>query len=1091
MPPLTPLLNAKLRRIAHEYQRGQQLRRRVRAGLVFLVLLAFLTVALPLSEALELPFVAPCVVAVFVFVFVYARWLRRPQRRALAVGEVAQLVDQHYPELENLVVSSVEFSREEYSAPSEWIVAQVLENADWHSRDIKVSTLANSRSTRQLRLSAMLLWSVGFVAFLLLVLPLDFARLRAGFFVPIAYLELPFIVEPGDVRVRYGSEQTVWVRGADPELSGALRWRRRGGNWQSAALLPGRAAGVHHFRLRDLVGDVEYQVQLGTRRSPSYRISVWMPPAVEAVHLRYTYPAYLGIAPREVVDGGHITALAGTQVELEVAVNKELVAAGLALESGDFLDLSQDEPHLWTGKIVLERDDVYRIVLRDKDGNENDMPTSYRIVASEDEPPELRVRFPRGDTEATALEEIAFSFVVSDDYGLGAYGLEYEVAGREKVRLSLGSEGVEAVEVEGEYLLALEELDLRAGDLLTWALWAEDQKPGRSAYETLGDPYFIEVRPFYREYSEAISDEGTGSGGADEGRAAEQKQVIIATWNLRRDANALDPAEFGVRNGRIATAQEEVLSAATAQGPAPGREHVVAGLRGEVAAALEALAHAGEPDSIATSIASLTRAMTHQQRAYHYLLQLAPAERQVTQNSGGQGGGGGRSDSARDRELEALETARRRDFREEASTLAEQMQAAEEARDGLEELARRQEFLNEDMAALVSELQSEDGEVRAEAERRLEELRSEQQRVLEALDQVGGRVAGGELDAGQRAEARQQLEQARRQMERSAEELERGETQRARAAGRRAQEALSRAERDLDQLSRDGMARRLEQLGAGLDSLRERQAVAAKGQRSEGNELGSAQEALAEDFARFMGEAGELAERSGQDLLARKLGDWLRQTSRQGIYEDLRESSKQARYGASVQTLEEEVDRKLALARARLDSLQHYLATDDLDARRKALAQIRDLASDLERRGAGAAGEDSQGRGGGEEGDEQSETGRSASGIGDYRAWSGNLRDARELLPEDSAARQMLGGISEGLAELGRGGEGAKALPQYDLVFERAILPLQRASAVLEREIEILRGAREVPPIDANEVPPRYRQQVAEYFERLSEMKGE
>jgi DNA repair exonuclease SbcCD ATPase subunit len=102
--------------------------------------------------------------------------------------------------------------------------------------------------------------------------------------------------------------------------------------------------------------------------------------------------------------------------------------------------------------------------------------------------------------------------------------------------------------------------------------------------------------------------------------------------------------------------------------------------------------------------------MTHQQRAYHYLLQLAPQDRQVTQGNSAQGSGGG--GSVRDRELEALETSRRRDFREEASTLAEQMQAAEEARDGLEELARRQEFLNEDMAALVSELQSEDEAVR-------------------------------------------------------------------------------------------------------------------------------------------------------------------------------------------------------------------------------------------------------------------------------------------------------------------------------------------------------------------------------------------
>ena len=1153
--PLPPMLEAKLRQVAREHRRRLQLRLRLRVGFFLLALFAFLAAALWLSELAQWPFIIPCALVFFVAVLAARYWLRPPQRRDLAIEEVAQLVDQHYPELENLVLSSVEFSREGYRAPSEWIVARVLENADWHSRDIAVDELANTHSLRRLKTGGLLLWSLVVALLVFAVGQVDFARIRAGFFVPIAYVELPFVVEPGDVRVRYGGEQTVWVRGADPELSAALRWRRAQGPWQSASLLPGRVDGVHHFRLRDLLDDVEYQVQVGPRRSPSYRIEVWMPPQVEGVALRYKYPHYLGLAPREVLDGGHITALVGSEVELEITVNKELHAAALVFESGVQLALRQSSARSWTGQFSVQSDDYYRIELRDKDGNENEMPMRYRVVAAIDEPPALKVHFPRGDDEATALEEIDFSFSVSDDYGLRAYGLEFEIAGREKVRIALGAENATETEREGEYLLALEELNLRAGDLLTWTLWAEDYKPDRSAYETLGDPYFLEIRPFSRDYSEAISDEGgaAAQGGANGGPAADQKQIVIATWNLRRDAETLDEAEFLARRERIEGAQGEVLESAAEQRSPPGREGLVVALRDEVTGALTALANASEPDSTA----ALTRAMTHQQRAYHYLLQLEPEDRQLTQSNRGQGSGGGSGDnSARDRELQALETSRRRDFREEASTLGEQMQAAEEARDSLEELARRQEFLNEDMAELVADLQSEDEEVRAEAQRQLAELRSEQRRALEALDRMGGQVASGALEAGQRAELRQQLEEARRQMERSAEGLERGETQRARAAGRRAQESLQRAERELDQLSRGGLAQRLEQLGSGLDSLRMRQGAVAKESAVPGGDSAVKQEALAEDFARFMGEAGELAERSGQDLVARKLGDWLRQTSREGIYEDMRESSRQARYGASVQTLQQEVGRKLALARTRLDSLQRYLALDDLDARRKALAQLRDLSAQAMDGGRGRGGaqdnidqQDSLGRGGaedrGEEGNSASENRREGQGVaasgdlqddrdgaqsragrngstagdgeeaegvaagagerapavgnaaggagtsglprGDIRVFREALRDARELLPEDSAAREILGNLSESAA----GYQEDKALPQYDLLYERAALPLQRAAEVLEREIEVLRGEREVPPTDGREVPPRYRQQVAKYFERLAELEGE
>jgi hypothetical protein len=107
---------------------------------------------------------------------------------------------------------------------------------------------------------------------------------------------------------------------------------------------------------------------------------------------------------------------------------------------------------------------------------------------------------------------------------------------------------------------------------------------------------------------------------------------------------------------------------------------------------------------------------------------------------------------------------------------------------------------------------------------------------------------------------------------------------------------------------------------------------------------------------------------------------------------------------------------------------------------------------------------------------------------GDIRVFREALRDARELLPEDSAAREILGDLSESAAGYQ---QEDKALPQYDLLYERAALPLQRAAEVLEREIEVLRGEREVPPTDGRQVPPRYRQQVAKYFERLAELEGE
>ena len=56
--------------------------------------------------------------------------------------------------------------------------------------------------------------------------------------------------------------------------------------------------------------------------------------------------------------------------------------------------------------------------------------------------------------------------------------------------------------------------------------------------------------------------------------------------------------------------------------------------------------------------------------------------------------------------------------------------------------------------------------------------------------------------------------------------------------------------------------------------------------------LGASKEKLAEDFKAMMEEASELAARAGQtqELMSRRLGDWMRETSKGGVYEDIQET---------------------------------------------------------------------------------------------------------------------------------------------------------------------------------------------------------
>ncbi len=1080
-------LEQKLGEIALQYARRQRLRGRVRFGGAFLGLLLALGLALYLLEGTPIPPVVPSGITLVLLAILWVRWLYYPLRQRISRKQIALFIDEHNPELENLTVSSVEFSQEDYDAASDWMVEHVLEDAKTLAEKAPLSDLVDRDLLKRLAVAGACLWlaAVGVLGVYLYRWDLKWD----GFFSWRTYEGAPFAVEPGNIRVRLGVDQVVWVTTDASDQRRAIRWRTPGGDWQSGALLPSSSDGVFYFQLRNLQEDTEYQVQVGRRRSEVYTVRVWTPPEVVSITLTYHYPDYLGLPSREAPDGGDITAPEGTEVDLDVEVNTPLSNATLMLASGERVGLSEVATLVWHGRLSVTRDDKYHIELRNPEGEESEYNREYRIVAKEDKPPEVQIRFPRGDDEATALEEIPFGFSVSDDYGLKGYGLQYEVAGRTPVRMDMSRGETGLTEANGDYLLALEGLDLSAGDFITWTIWAEDGKPGREAFELLGDPYFLEIRPFNRSFSEAVSNQGGEAGAGGQREATNQKQVLIATWNLRKTAKDLDEQEFDERRSAIFEAQQEVLASALEnRSGGTQRQALIAGLQEEVAGALEALAEAAFP----SPERSLSDALGHQQRAYHYLLQLEPDRVAVMQSRGAGGAGGGAQ-----RELDGLELTQRRDFREAASTLKEQLAETEQARNRIEELAKRQAFINNDIARLISKMASLEGEEREAAKRKLERLQEEQRRNLAALDAVSGEIASGDMDPRQARGTQQQLDDARQQMSRSARSMEEDRLQRARAAGSRALDALNQARTQLQNLSRSAAGERMAGLQEGMDSLRARQAriveqtreqVAREAGRAkslaaaeqETAEILAAKQGLADAFKAFMDEAGELAEKSAgsQGLMSQKLGDWLRLTSREGIYEDMLKGERYVRYGAwgASLDLEEGVEEKLTEASERLDAVSGHLVKDDLEGMEKALEQLQTL---MEGEG------ETEGDWGPQSPDELR---RFAEG--GYRDWVEAIRNAEALLPDENETGRRLAGIREDIDALRRRYGREKAPPQYELVFDRATKPLTLAAEELRREIKRLRSEYEFAPANDGEVPAQYRDHVAEYFKALSELKG-
>lgn len=884
--------------------------------------------------------------------------------------QIALYVDEHHPELENLVLSASEATRSGGADVSAWMIDRLIADPRLQADRLSLGTLMPRGTEWKIAVAVAGLLAV-WLGILLAGLPLWLPQFEvAGLLDPSVRRSL--VVEPGDARVRMGQNQVVVakVNRAGPEA--VLRWRSGGGDWREIAMTPGTSPELHYHSFDRVEDSLEYEVAWNGVRSSRFELTVWEPPQVDSVDLTYHYPAYLEMPSRTVPGGGNIAGVEGTRVDIRLAANKVVGRAALLFESGRELTLDQEGETAWTGSFELRSDDAYRIELRDSEGETNPVTRRYQVTVNPDRPPKIRVKHPRGDSDATLLDEIPFEFEIEDDFGIADYGLQYQVGDEEPTRLSLRTTegGMHAV---ARYALALEEMDLETGDLVTWSAWAEDRRPDRERFEGFGDLYFLQVRPFAQRFVEAPSQQGGGMGGGGGGQQLTelQKEVLIATWNLRSRLSQMDRKAYDAGRASILEAELKILhqveelkqDASTSEA-----QELLRRLATALSSAVQSLELARGRDAAE----KLTEAERHERTAYELLLSGAGEEIQVSQ---------ARSSSAQQRRnnpigIDELELDRNRNFYEEESRTQPEDPEVEEALSRLRELSARQALINDEIAKLISELsQARSKEEMEEIQRRLERLKEEIRQNLEQLDNLEQQLQNTQMSPQEMREAIDSIDEARRQNSNSLETLENPSSsqagdnnshlQEARSAGRRALDALKTLEKDMSNRSSQSVEQRLDQLAdrfrsftdetrelvEHLDALQaDSEGPGLRPPRHDAEErtqLLNRAEELNEEFVAMMESAGMLAEDAdpSQPLASRELGDWLRETSGAGIAEDLdsaRESLDYALWDAARASGSQAVG-KLVQAEAGLQAILESIVRAEEDINRIALNRLKNL----------------------------------------------------------------------------------------------------------------------------------------------------
>ncbi len=975
------------------------------------------------------------------------RFLVLPLIARLPDERVALYIEEHDPSLQAALLSAVELGPErvERERPdvSPELSRRLVEQAERCCEQIDYRRLVERRSLQ--RMSG-LLSGVATAGMLAALLSPAFIRHAVPFLLSpwgARASRSPYAiqVEPGHATVARGADQTIvaHLEGFDSDEVELALQRGERVEWQRWPMTVEPGQPGHRYMVLDVSARTEYFVEANGVRSDLFRIDVVDVPYVRRIDLEYRFPEYTGLAPQPVEDGGDVAALKGTKVELRVTTTVPVPSGRLVVEGEPPRPLELVAGGTLGGSFEVTRDAFYRIELPSTDGRLQTASPDYAIDALDDQPPLIRMLKPGRDAQVTSIEEVFTEVEAEDDFGVTKLELVYSIGGAPEKTVALHG-GRPQKQLSAGHTFFLEEHALEPGDFVSYFARATDNRGAPGRQQSTTDIYFMEVRPFDRAYRQAAEGGGAAAagGGAGDTLSRQQRQIVAATFKLRRDREQSEPRQL----------EQDVATLALIQGRL--RDQVanldrrmlsrgVAGAGSKLGDTAESLQQAVVEMGAAVKeleVLRLDSALAPEQRALQHLQRAEAAFRDVQVAFGQGGGGDGSAASADDLsdlfelELDKLENQYEAVQRGQSQKLD---QSVDEAMQRLRELARRQEQEVERQRLRTSgspggrgggdrgqerRLAEETDELGRRLERLAREhsapgLRETANRLKQAADSMRRAGAGDESGAlSQGLSALDRLKDARRTLDESREARTRQDIE-------RAVDAAEGIARDQDRIADE--VRRLGD-GQGADTQRvERLDERKDSLAGQVQALEQQLDRMASDTRRSAATASRALREAAGGIRENKLKEKIRYSK--GVV--------RGRPGEAAQQFEAEIGKDVDQLSRQVREAAQALSAAKGDSRSAALERTRDLVRRMEsiqerlKQGpaAGEAGS-SQGSVGGSAG----EAGRgSADGAGEASSGGGaspgvgswDERRSRQLRREFRQRAEDARGIGTELAEGG------------------------------------------------------------------------
>jgi hypothetical protein len=747
--------------------------------------------------------------------FAAVHFLYPPLRRRVTDVQVAQFVEEQFPQLQDRLVAAVEIGSDPRTASG--LVDLLIRDALDKTSRLDFSVFTSRRK-------AAMYGSIGAAAFVVLLMLISwgpsffqfgFGRLYMPWTEAAANSGRSILVTPGSVDIAKGSDQQIKAQligfdGRDvklhvmPETAAA---------WTTSAMEPESRGSGFLYLLVEVQSSLRYYVEAQGVRSPTYMLTVTDMPRVEKISLRYTFPAYTGMPPQTTENEGDITALKGTRVDLNIRLNQGARSVRILFDDQSALPLERASNQDFTGSLTLKRSGSYVVQVESAGGKRFAGSPEYEIQAQDDAPPKISIAKPQRDLRATNVEEVFTELKAEDDIGLSRLELHYSVNGGREKNVSLYSGQARQPAVTAAHTFFLEDFGLQPGDIVSYYGKAFDNNNVTGPGTSSSDIYFIQVRPFEQKYTQSQQGGGPNGGGGQEqnGLSQQEKDIISATFKQIRDQSQISPKEYAENLRALALVQNKLQGQAQQLVERFQRRGIV-GVNQDFANLTQYIQNAvGEMGKAAAELGAQkpSDALPEEQKALQQLMRAESLFRDIQVAFSSQGGGGGSDSQARAEDLADLFELEMNKLKNQYETIQRQEQQTrdqklDEALERLKELAKRQEQLNERNRSMAMRGGSSAGS--ADAGRSQQQQIEEAEKLQRQLQRLSRERSSPDLS---RAAGR--LEQSIQEMRRALDQSQRKSLQDASAQGSRALQQLEDARQALMRGQQAGLSQGLDQ----------------------------------------------------------------------------------------------------------------------------------------------------------------------------------------------------------------------------------------------------------------------------------------